>query len=259
MIDGPFTISCMQHGLSREVYWKVDAHDGKNVVVGTEKESEASIFYIEEQICPNEFNIVYYGEEVGQISSKCQSSQHLSTLSKKMGGRDHGPLQMGGGRAANLTLRHPAHRKEDLTIGFWETDACFIKLAPRRMQRKSYIAFDMDQNKTMVVSCREQDEGNCCMSFSLNRVKIGFCPTKCRVFADFDEAPEMKMHDQQKRVFFQVDSVPEEMSSGDITGEGTRRVACDGDEEVAEGFDKNEDSDFDFEFEFEPASDSDSD
>ena len=249
---------------------------GKNVIVGTTKENEASIFYIEKQACPREFNITYYGEEFSQMSKSkssqhltqnCKSSQHLTTLSKMMGGRDEGPLQIGGNkRAANFTLRHPGRRKEDLGIEFWETDACFIKLAPRPMQKKSYIAFDMHQNKTKVISCRGEGGVDCCMRFCLNRVKIGSCPSKCRIFADFDEPPEPNEQEApstEEGIVFPVttrrqsEPEPEGTATSDATCVAAQRVACDGEEEVTEGSGEDDDSDFDFEFEFEPASDSD--
>lgn len=151
-------------------------------VIGTTDKSKASIFYVEKQVCPREFSIAYYGEEYSNTSMRGQSvlSKHLTTKSR-VKGRDEGPLRIGGGRAANFTLRHP--RKTDLGIDNWESDACFIKLAPRKMQRKSYVAFDVGKNKTMCVSCREEGE-KFSMRFNLTRVKIESSQARYRVFSD---------------------------------------------------------------------------
>lgn len=43
--------------------------------MGTNNENEASIFYIEKQVCPGEFSIAYYGEQVsGATKKKSQST-----------------------------------------------------------------------------------------------------------------------------------------------------------------------------------------
>lgn len=193
--------------------------------MGTSEKSEASIFYIEKHVCPGEFNITYYGEEFNS-RKKLKSSKHLMTDSK-MSGKDEGPLRIGGRRAANFTLRHPQQKNDDLGIEFWESDACFIKIAPRTMQRKSYIAFDIDSNKTVCIPCRKEEGGKYSMRFGLTRVEIE-CPSGaqgiegCRIECDSEE-------------FIESDS-----------------------EEFIESDDEDDNfSDFDFEFEFDQIADSD--
>ena len=161
----------------------MDTH--KSVILGTSEKNKASIFYIEKQVCPGEFNITYYGENF-KGKKKVRASRHLTTKSK-MGGPDEGPLQVGGGRAANLTLRHPARKNEDLGIEYWESDACFIRLAPRRMQKKSYVGFDVEAMKTVYLGCREEEGEKYIMRFNLTRVEIECSQARYRVFSDSGE------------------------------------------------------------------------
>ena len=164
---GPFLICCERNG--EAVYWKVDNSEGHKDLTGTYNRDEATIFYIEKHSRPGEFNILSYGEVVKTLpDSPIKISNYLSTV-----GRDEGPLQMQGRKAAKLTLRHPAKRTEELSIQLWEKDGCFIKLAPRKMQKKGYLAFKFagESSKSIFVPSRDAD-GDLSLRFTLVRVGI---------------------------------------------------------------------------------------
>ncbi len=101
-------------------------------------------------------------------------SNYISAKSKITSGRHEGPVLVEG-RAAKLTLRHPAIKDTVPSIHEWELDACYIKLAPRKTQKKSYIAFAFDGEtcKSMCVESRQKEEGNnLVLRFILTRVGI---------------------------------------------------------------------------------------
>ena len=155
------------------MYWKVDHTSSyRKALVGTPSKDEASIFYIEKHSRPGEFNIAHCGEVVKSDStSPVRVTHYLSASSKKS--RHEGPVHMEG-KAANLTLRHPAMKKKELSLQSWEEDACYIKLAPRRMQWKSYLAleFDGDTCESKCVESPKEEGKDRSMRFSLTRVGI---------------------------------------------------------------------------------------
>lgn len=155
---------------SQNFYWKVDTSGDKQVIVGTTRKSEASIFYIEKQPRPCVFNIAHYGEQV-QSSARKTSSKYV-IRSSRLKGEDDGPLQIEGKKAAYCVLQHPIKKRDELSVDYWETDSCYIRLAPRKVQKKSYIAFDGIANKTMYVHSSEKEGKNIAMRFRLSRIGI---------------------------------------------------------------------------------------
>lgn len=65
-------------------------------------------------------------------------------------------------------------KKKELSIQSWEGDACYIKLAPRRWQWKSYITleFDGDTCESKCVESQKEEGKDRSMRFSLTRVGI---------------------------------------------------------------------------------------
>lgn len=207
--------------------------------MGTTEQSEASVFYIEKHVCPGEFNIAYYGEQY-RAKQKKRLSKYLTTRSK-MSGKDPGPLQMGGPRAANLTLRHPSKAKSTLDTEEWTKDACYIRLAPRKMQKKSYVAFagELDAVKSVCVQCREEE--GCITRFNLNRVEIDCSQVRCRLFSDGQEQERENVSEIGSHFMFKNASLPSQSTNKgcqldrtgwvtDSVGQVARgsRVACDG-------------------------------
>lgn len=142
---------------------------GRNVLQGTRNKADAGVFYVEKSVCPGEFNIAYYNGEMNAPNSS--SSMYVITKSK-LTGKENGPLQVGGGRAANFTLRHASRDKADLSVSDWEKDACFVKLAPRPTQHKSYLALNEKSNATMCVPNREAEKmGSIWLRFKLERTR----------------------------------------------------------------------------------------
>lgn len=139
--------------------------DGKNLLLITEKIADASFFFIETTAKPGEFHIVHYMEKnVGEVKSSISlpvNAQHkffgIVTKNLDLTGREKGPLQIGGGRAANFTLRHAQQHKEfeRLDIAEWEKDAYFVSLAPRKTQHSSYLSVDEKRDCSTRVSSRE--------------------------------------------------------------------------------------------------------
>lgn len=166
-IGGPFAVSCEYENES--IYWKVDTNSDKHAIVGTTAKNKASIFYIEKQSCPGVFNIANYGEQV-ESSARKTSSKYL--IAKSRLASEGGPLQIGGKRAAYFVLRHPTKKKEELSTEYWETDACYIRVAPRKMQKRSYIAFDSVANKIAYVHSYEEEGKGVPMRFRLSRIEI---------------------------------------------------------------------------------------
>lgn len=160
-------MSCEYNGGNH--YWKVDANGDEQVIIGTPEKSEASIFYIERQPRPCVFNIAYYGEEV-QSNARKTSSKYIT--------RNTQLLQVRGKNAAYFTLRHPTKNKGDLSMEYWETDSCNIRLAPRKMKKRSYVAFDGTANKTIYVHSSEEKRGSISTRFRLSR--IGVNQMRCR-------------------------------------------------------------------------------
>ena len=126
----------------------------RNALLATREKEDAGMFYVEKSVCPGEFSIAYYG---GEIDAPESVSMYVVTKSK-MTGKDNGPLQVGGGRAANFTLRHASKQKSDLSVSDWERDACYVKLAPRMTQHKSYLALNQKSNMAVCVPKREVEE-----------------------------------------------------------------------------------------------------
>ena len=152
----------------RNIYWKVDASGDNQVIVGTPEQSQASVFYIEKQCRPHIFNIAYYGEQVENYGSKRTHSKYVTKKVRE----GEGPLQVQGRNAGYFVLRHPTKKKGELSTEHWETDACNIRLLPRKMQKKRYAAFDGDANKTMYVRSSQNNRGNIMTRFRLFRVGI---------------------------------------------------------------------------------------
>lgn len=228
--------------------------------MGTNKENEASIFYIEKQVCPGEFSIAYYGEQVSGATKK-KISKYLTTNSK-LTGNEAGPLKIEGGRPTKFTLRHPIRRSNDISIEFWESDACYVRLAPRKMQKKSYLGFNGFSNTTMCVCSRKEEGENISMRFSLSRVGIEQCKyLSHQVQADSEgglqsesQALPVNTEGPNEDVFGELEIVTQEysqfLSQKQPESESEEKPNGDSDEDT---------SDFDFEYEFDQISDSDDD
>ena len=82
-------------------------------------------------------------------------------------------MEIGGTKATNLTLRHPAKQKDDIFFRVWETDACYVKVAKRRtMLRQIYLAFDEKSEETRCVSSREEDgKKSISLKLQLHRIR----------------------------------------------------------------------------------------
>ena len=161
---GPFFIACGHDNK----YLKVEPFGGRNVLLATKDKDDAGIFYIEKTICPGEFSIAYYG---GEVSAENNSAMYVVTKSK-LTGKESGPLQVGGARAANFTLRHISKQKNKLSVSDWERESCYVKLAPRVAQHKSYLALNERANACMCVASREAEKANStCLRFKLERIR----------------------------------------------------------------------------------------
>ena len=135
--------------------------------MATEKKEEADIFFIEKGVCPGEFNIAYYVDEASLME---KSGAIYVTTKSKMTGKDDGPLQVGIARGANFTLRHS--HKETLSVEEWEKAACYIKVATRRAQHKSYVGLNEKKNFTICVPKQAAEKANSVwLQFKLERVR----------------------------------------------------------------------------------------
>ena len=179
--DGPFAVTCERNG--QTTYWKVGVgSDEKQVIMGTKSKNEASIFYIEKQVRPGVFNITHYGEQVLSDAKKTPS-KYLSVKSR-LTGSDEGPLQIRGKRAAYFVLKHPTTKKrDDLTTEFWESHSCCIRLAPRKLQKKTYVAFDWDANKTLYT---RSERGGITTRFRLSRIGIEHARARASLGPDIE-------------------------------------------------------------------------
>lgn len=165
---GPFLITC---GNKYNRYLRVVPVGNKNTLMASEKKEEASVFYIEKNICPGEFSIAHYDDQPNTLDKS--SSMYVTTKSKsKLTGKDSGPLQVGGGRGANFSLRHVVKSKESLSINDWEKDACYIKLAARLTQHNSYIGLNEKSGFTVCVPKRSTEKMNSTwLRFKLERIR----------------------------------------------------------------------------------------
>lgn len=103
--------------------------------------------------------------------SKCTYSKYI-TKNARFKGEGEGPLQVQGRNAGYFVLRHLTKKKCELTTEYWETDACNIRLLPRKMQKRSYLAFDEEANRALYVHSSQNDRRNILTRFRLFRVGI---------------------------------------------------------------------------------------
>lgn len=163
---GPFFIIC---GSKYDKYLRVFPINKKNTLMATGKKEDADIFFIEKGVCPGEFNIAHYGDEV-TLSEK--SGAMYVTTKSKVTGKDDGPLQVNGGRGTNFTLRHSVKSKETLSVEEWEKDTCYIKVASRRAQHKSFVGLNEKKNFTICVPKQAAEKANSVwLQFKLERVR----------------------------------------------------------------------------------------
>lgn len=148
---------------------------------------------------------------------------------------------MGGARASNFTLRHPSKKKEDLSVQYWETDSCYIKIAPRRLQKRSLMGLDERALITVCVhSFKDEEKQNVWLRFQIHRTRneISDRVTVYRARALESEAKD----DTNEHSDFNENSTEEQ-------------------EEAVENIKYKDDADYfeDFEYEFEPISDDEED
>lgn len=114
------------------------------------------------------FNIAYFGRKE---SDRYRKSGLYLTANTRFG-YDSGPLEVGGPDATEFILNHPSKDDESLSIDYWETDTCYVRLAPRPFQMKSFMAFDEESLKTVCVgSLRHEGKDNIWLRFQLRRVR----------------------------------------------------------------------------------------
>ena len=238
---GPYIISC---GLHNDIYLCVVEINRRRVVVGEKIRGHASTFYIEKSVCPGEFNMVYYGKK--EDARRTEPALYLTATSQDK------PLGVGGARASNFTLRHPSKKKEDLFIEYWETDSCYIKLAPRRLQKRLIVGLDESTMKTVCVhSYKEEEKRDMCLRFQLHRTRNEVSDRVTIYRAQALESVALDDSDEHS-------SGEEDDDAGDaISGGSTEKEQMD--EDVDECITYKDDADYfeNFEGEFEPISDED--
>ena len=141
----------------------------KNVLTSTDKKESADHFFIEKSVCPGEFSIAFC-EDFAETLDK--SSYLYLTTNSKITGKDSGPLQIGGGRGANFTLRHATKDKKGLSIADWEREPCYVKLASRLTQHNSYVGLNERSKFTVCAPKRTAEKAaRLWLQFKLERVR----------------------------------------------------------------------------------------
>ena len=163
---GPFIIRCGENDLK---YWTIVKFNGRNSIIATSKKEDAAVFSIEKTAIPNEFQIAHY-------RGKKKESAYFVNIQKVffdsfIAGSEDGPLQIGGGYAANFTLRTEDDDPTKVDVELWEGNSRFIRVAPRRFQMRSYLALGPN-GMIMRVPSRKQDMKNIFMRFLLERIPI---------------------------------------------------------------------------------------
>ncbi len=162
---GPFVISCGEHN---NKYLHIVEINHKKQVIGVEGREKASLFYIFTKENPKVFNIAYFGRK--ENDRYTESGLYLMTNTRF--GHDSGPLEVGGASATNFIFHHPSKDDDSLSIELWETDGFYVRLAPRKFQIKSYMAFDEENYKTVCVRDLAHDgKNNVWLRFQLRRVR----------------------------------------------------------------------------------------
>lgn len=82
-------------------------------------------------------------------------------------------MQLGGGRAANFTLRGGSRDHKYRNIASWEGNARYIKLAKRFTQRNSYLAVNKYGHVSRV--SKREKATDTWLHFKLEKVKISEC------------------------------------------------------------------------------------
>lgn len=166
LVGGPYKVSC---GYRFKNFWKVATNSYKEELKGTTSKTEASHFFVETSLDnPEAFNIAYYGEN---NSDEGRCSRYLITDSR-FTGKDNGPLEMCELGAGNFVLED-GKGSRILSTYEWEEDPCYIRVAPRKIQRKSYLGYNEESCNSI---CRPKIKNNrkksCWFRFKLNRVNI---------------------------------------------------------------------------------------
>ena len=185
------------------------------MIIGTEKRQDAAIFYIERRKCSDKFAICYKGEQLG--SDKRKRSPQYIKMRSKMAKLDHGPIQIGGSKAAHFTLRHPAKVP---SIELWEKESCYIKLSCHKLKKKCYVAFDSNgtSSQSMCAHCIEEGENmGFLMRFKLNHVGISSVAAE-------DSRDCFNMSQKTRRIRCDGDD-------DDDDDPISRRIRCDGDDD----------------------------
>ena len=151
------------------MYWTITKWNGKNSIFATSEKEDAAVFSIEKTAIPNEFQIAHYRGE------KKESAYFVNIEKVFLGsfivGREDGPLQIGGGYAANFTLCTEDDDPKKIDVELWEGKSRFIRVAPRRIQMRSYLALGPN-GMIMRVPSRKQDTKNVFTQFLLERISI---------------------------------------------------------------------------------------
>lgn len=144
--------------------------NNKNVLTATSNKEDAATFFIEKSICPGEFNIAFYGDEADRAVDR--SAAMYVTTNSKVTGKDDGPLQVSGGRGTNFTLRHAIKQKDVLSVDAWEKDCCYIKVANRLTQHKSYMGLNEKKKFSVCMPKQNAEKANSVwLQFKLERVR----------------------------------------------------------------------------------------
>ena len=149
---------------------KITVLDSQNVLIATKVKSEASPFHIEKSVGLGEFHIAHYG---GRGPKGSPDNQPLYVhANSKLTGKDEGPLKVGVTRGSNFVLGNVIKAKDPPSLSEWESEACFIRCAPRKAQHKSYLALDEGVDYvTCVPERKSQNKDKGWMLFVLERLR----------------------------------------------------------------------------------------
>ncbi len=153
----------------------------KDEVRATTKREDASLFVIDKAVAEGEFTIAFIGSQQDIKENKARVLQYLQTNSRKTG-YDEGPLKVGRYRGtsygAKFILRQfplNSTKSKKVYLNSWEADLCYLRVAPRRLQRKSYVGLKVDtkQKTDSYGVCKhsksEDGVGDVYLQFQLHR------------------------------------------------------------------------------------------
>ncbi len=141
----------------------------KHYVLGTKEPNRASLFYIFTTESPKVFNIAYFGRNESDQYTK--PALHLSAHTRF--GYDSGPLEVGSVDATDFILNHSSKDENSLSVEYWETDGCYIRLVPHAFKVKSFVGFDEENLKTICIrSVRNEGKRNIWLKFQLHRINF---------------------------------------------------------------------------------------